>query len=146
VCYIFTVADDDKRAVRERDLDPVPKLPRDKSLRWMWNDVFRIAFLVLMLVAVITLKDQCAGGVGKFIGSFEPPDAGLVPDVGLAPPGWELVPADQVDIKKMFPSGDAGAGDTASPDASSPAPPDRSPPAQDRSPRPARPESAPTDR
>jgi hypothetical protein len=46
------------------------------------------------------------------MGTFEAPaDAG--PPAEVPPPpvpeGWELVPADQVDLEKMFPSGDAGA-------------------------------------
>ena len=106
----------EQRPVRERDLDPVPKIPRSKSMRWMWNDLFRIAFLVLMLVTVIVMKDHCASGVGKFIGSFEPVDAGPAEAPIEAPPGWELVPADQVDIEKMFPTHlDAGPPSDAGP-------------------------------
>jgi hypothetical protein len=82
------------------------------SSRWLWNDVFRIAFLVIMLVAVVVLRDDCATGISRFMGTFEAPaDAG--PPAEVPPPpvpeGWELVPADQVDLEKMFPSGDAGA-------------------------------------
>ncbi len=146
-----------KQPVRDKDLDPVPKIPRSWGLRWVWNDIFRIAFLVLMLVVVVVMKDECAQGVSNFMGAFDTPaDAagtpGPNPNAPLVPEGWELKSIDEIDLEKMFPeheqatARDGGAADTASRDASSPAPTDRSPPQPPPAPPPAPPESSPTGR
>ncbi|RMH39403.1 MAG: hypothetical protein D6689_16650 [Deltaproteobacteria bacterium] len=117
-----------RRRVRAGDLDPVPRLPRGRSMRWVWADLFRIAFLAIMLVAVVVLKNDCAEGVSRFIGSFEPPTdappaarspAPAARDPNL-PADWQLVPADEVDLRAMFPA----AADAGAPAASRTAPAD----------------------
>jgi hypothetical protein len=85
-------------------VDEVPKLPRGKGLRWVWADLFRIGFLVTLLVAVIVLRKDCAKGVATFYEAFSPP-----PDAGALP----LVPQDlrrltPEEIERMFPDRDAG--------------------------------------
>ena len=142
----------DKQPVRDKDLDPVPKIPRSWGMRWVWTDLFRISFLLIMLVMIVVMKDQCADGVSKFMGTFDaPPDAagtpGLDPYAPIVPEGWELKSVDDIDLETMFPSNrDGGAPDTASADASSPAPTDRSQRQPRPSPPPAPRESSPTGR
>jgi len=88
------------KPVREADLDPVPKLPRGKMFRFVWADLFRIGFLLTMLVAVIANRDSCSQGVAKFIGAFEPPpDA--APAAPAIPPGYELLTPERVE--ELFP-------------------------------------------
>lgn len=143
---------EDKQPVRDKDLDPVPKIPRSWGMRWVWNDIFRIAFLLIMLVMVVVMKDECAHGVSNFMGTFdESSDAVPDPNAPMVPEGWELKSIDEIDLEKMFPSGEAtrrdgGAADTASRDASSPTPTDRSPLQPPPSPPLAPPESSPTGR
>ncbi len=95
------------RAVRKGDVDPVPVLPRGRGMRWLWSDLFRIAFLLIMLVALIATRQQCADGVARFMGSFDPVDAGAPADPPV-PEGYELLTPERA--AELF-GPDAGAPD-----------------------------------
>ena len=65
--------------------DDVPRLPRGRGIKLAGPQVFRIALLGMVLVAVIVLMRPCADGMSHFITSFNgdgdagvkaPPDAG----------------------------------------------------------------------
>lgn len=85
-----------------------PQQTRRRSWwRFITADLFRIAFLVTMLVALIALRKPCSEGVAQFFETFDPP-----PDAAPAagPPVQRIDELSEEDIKKMFPhSLDAGA-------------------------------------
>lgn len=84
-----------------------PQQTRRRSWwRFITADLFRIAFLVTMLVALIALRKPCSEGVAQFFETFDPP-----PDAAPAagPPVQRIDELSEEDIKKMFPhSLDAG--------------------------------------
>jgi hypothetical protein len=68
-------------ARRERDpIDPdVPRLPRGKGFKLSFGEIVRIGLTGTMLIAVLVLAQPCAEAVGRFVGSFDPPDAQPAP-------------------------------------------------------------------
>jgi hypothetical protein len=79
-------------------------------MRWAWADLFRIGFLLVMLVAIISMRKPCSQGVAGFFGQFE-----LAPDAATsgAPEGYELLTRERA--AELFPSGDAGVGAAVAP-------------------------------
>jgi hypothetical protein len=87
----------------------VPKLPRGRGMRWMWADLFRIGFLLIMLLAIISMRETCSQGVAGFFGQFD-----VASDAAPAvPEGYELLTPERA--AELFPVYDAGptAGDGA---------------------------------
>jgi len=83
-------------------------------MRWAQADLFRIAFLVLILVALIAMKDTCSQGVANFFKSFDPPDAGPPPAV---PEGYELLTPERAAEIFAHPEDAGAAAPTPSDDA-----------------------------
>lgn len=86
-----------------------PQQTRRRSWwRFITADLFRIAFLVTMLVALIALRKPCSEGVAQFFETFDPP-----PDAAPAAAPSNVQRIDELseeDIKQMFPNSlDAGA-------------------------------------
>ncbi len=55
----------------EPDDEPVVKLPRGRGMRLRGPDLFRIAFTVIMLIAVIVFAKPCGDAVGTFFSKFD---------------------------------------------------------------------------
>ncbi len=55
----------------EPDDEPVVKLPRGRGMRLRGPDLFRIAFTVIMLIAVIVFAKPCGDAVGTFFAKFD---------------------------------------------------------------------------
>lgn len=73
---------------RRRLDDDVPRLPRGKGLALSTAEIIRIVMVAVALVAVLVLQKPCARSMGRFITSFNPPDAGVaVPDAASVAPG-----------------------------------------------------------
>ncbi len=68
-------------ARRQREpIDPdVPRLPRGKGFKLSFGEIVRIGLTATMLIAVLVLAQPCAEAVGRFVSSFDPPDAQLAP-------------------------------------------------------------------
>ena len=73
----------------ERDPD-VPRLPRGRGFKLSFGEIVRIGLTATMLIAVLVLAKPCADAVGRFVGSFDPPDAqpAPAPQTQKAPAGY----------------------------------------------------------
>lgn len=113
-------------ARREREpIDPdVPRLPRGKGFKLSFGEIVRIGLTGTMLIAVLVLAQPCADAVGRFVGSFDPPDA--QPAQPLQPKGYVHLSSDMTPQQIQQAIGgarDAGAPDAGAPDAATSSPP-----------------------
>ena len=78
---------------RRRLADDVPRLPRGRGITLSTAQLVRIVMVAVALVALIALQKPCANSVGRFVTSFQQPDAGSAiarPDAGATPDGVML--------------------------------------------------------
>ncbi len=65
-----------RRMTGDTGNDPdVPRLPRGKGFKLSFGEMVRIGLTATMLIAVLVLAKPCADSVGRFVASFDPPDA-----------------------------------------------------------------------
>jgi hypothetical protein len=76
-----------------RDPD-VPRIPRGKGFKLSFGELLRIALTASMLVLVLVTAKPCSEAVGRFVGTFEPPDA----QVAVPDPPPQQVPAGYVHL------------------------------------------------
>lgn len=71
----------DRQVPQDADDEPVPKLPRGRFFRLAGGQMMTIGLLLIALVAIIFMRNTCAGGAGKMLKAFdEPPqDPSIVP-------------------------------------------------------------------
>ena len=72
----------------KEDLRDVPRLPRGRGVRMPFGQIVRIGLTATMLIAVLLLAQPCAEAVGKFVASFDPPDAQPAVVVPKVPAGY----------------------------------------------------------
>lgn len=70
--------------------DDVPRLPRGRGVTLNRMQLLRIIATAVMLVLVLVLTKPCARATGKFVQSFQPPDAG--------PAAGPITKPDQIDV------------------------------------------------
>jgi hypothetical protein len=106
----------------ERDPD-VPRLPRGKGFKLSFGEIVRIGLTATMLIAVLVLAKPCADAVGRFVASFDPPDA-----QPAAPPPTQKTPAGYVHLTPNMTPQQIQEAIGAARDAGVPPPPDAVPP------------------
>jgi hypothetical protein len=86
--------------VARRTDDDDLRIPRGRGLRLTMPQIFRIAMVAVMLVAVIVLQRPCADAVGRFVAGFDPPKP-AAPDAGAVetPPGYVRLRADMTEAE-----------------------------------------------
>ena len=106
---------------RREPRDPdVPRLPRGKGFKLSFGEIVRIGLTGTMLIAVLVLAQPCADAVGRFVGSFDPPDAQPAPRP--QPKGYVHLSSDMTPQQIQQAIGvarDAGAPDASALDATS---------------------------
>ena len=111
--------------------DPdVPRLPRGKGFKMSFGEIVRIGLTASMLIAVLVLAKPCADAAGRFVASFDPPDAQLAAPPPKAPSGYVHLSPDMTpqQIEQAI-SAARDAGAPPPPDAAMPpATPTPSPP------------------
>lgn len=78
------------RRRRQQLDDDVPRLPRGRGVTLDRVQVLRIVVTAVLLVLVLVLTKPCANATGKFVQSFQPPDAG--------PAAGPITKPDQIDV------------------------------------------------
>ena len=66
----------ERPVARSLDDEPIPRLPRGKLIKLSGPQMFRIIFFAALLVGVLALRKPCSEGIGRFVESFDDPDAG----------------------------------------------------------------------
>ena len=51
--------------------EEIPRLPRGRGIKLSRPEMFRIAIMLLVLIAVITMTKPCANAVSNFVTSFD---------------------------------------------------------------------------
>jgi hypothetical protein len=112
----------------ERDPD-VPRLPRGKGFKLSFGEIVRIGLTATMLIAVLVLAKPCADAVGRFVASFDPPDAQPAPAPQTSQPHQpEKTPAGYVHLTPNMTPQQIQQAIGAARDAGAPPPPDATPP------------------
>ena len=76
------------------------RIPRGRGLRLTMPQIFRIAMVAAMLVAVIVLQRPCADAVGRFVAGFDPPPPPAARDAGPdVPPGYVRLRTDMTEAE-----------------------------------------------
>ena len=104
--------------------DDVPRLPRGKGFKLSFGEIVRIGLTGTMLIAVLVLAQPCADAVGRFVSSFDPPDAQPAPKP--VPKGYVHLSPDMTTEQIQQAIGgarDAGAPDAPTKDAATSSPP-----------------------
>jgi hypothetical protein len=74
------------------DSEPVPKLPRGRGLKFSGPELFRIAIMISLLVALVVLTKPCSHAVSTFVMGFDGSAAKPAGSAGSNAIGSDLIP------------------------------------------------------